>query len=127
MFELVAIERGYRKSVWVIIGLAERSVLYHDIANCGEYCIFYNICRIRVYRAEGGYYCHLLCFFKLDNSMQSLLDDIRVNRRGSAGGSITWADVVAICRDQLSVVALVPSSTTGRGSSNLIENSTLGV
>ena len=75
--------------------------------------------------AEGGYYCHLLCFCKLDNSMQSLLDNIRVNRRGSAGGSITWADVVAIFRDQLSVVALVPLSAIGGGSSTLIENNTL--
>ena len=63
---------------------------------------------------------------KLDYSMQSLLDNIRVNRRGSGRGSITLAYVVAIYRDQLSVVALVPSSAIGGGSSTLVENSTPG-
>ena len=51
---------------------------------------------------------------KLDISMQSLPDNVRVNKRGNGVGSVTWADVVAICREQLSGVALVPSSTIGR-------------
>ena len=63
---------------------------------------------------------------KLDFSMQSLLDKVRVNTRANGGGSVTWADVVAICRDQLSRVALVPSSVIGSGNSILSENSTLG-
>ena len=36
---------------------------------------------------------------KLDINMQSLLDNMRVNKRANGGGSVTWADVVAICRD----------------------------
>ena len=33
---------------------------------------------------------------KLDISMQSLLDNLRVNRGVSGGDSVTWADVVAL-------------------------------
>ena len=36
---------------------------------------------------------------KLDINMQALLDNIQVNKRANGGGSLTWADVVAICRD----------------------------
>ena len=45
---------------------------------------------------------------KLDIGMQSLLDNVRVNKRFNGRGSVTRADVVAICRDQLSGVELVP-------------------
>ena len=45
---------------------------------------------------------------KLDFSMWSLLDNVRKNKRANGGDSFTWADIVAICRDQLSGVALVP-------------------
>ena len=37
-----------------------------------------------------------------------------------------WADIVAICRDQFSGVALVPSSVIVIGNSTLSENSTPG-
>ena len=63
---------------------------------------------------------------KSNISMQSLLDNMRVNKRANGGGSVTWADVVAICRDQLSRVALMPSSVVGSGNSTLSKNSTLG-
>ena len=63
---------------------------------------------------------------KLDISMQSLRDNVRVNKRADCGGSITWADMVAICRDQFSGVALVPSSAIGGGNSTLIKNNSLG-
>ena len=46
----------------------------------------------------------------LDISMQSLLDSKRVENRANGGGSVIWADIVAICRDQLSEVALVSSN-----------------
>ena len=58
--------------------------------------------------------------------MQSLLDNMRVNKRDNSWGSITWADVVAICRDQFLGVALVPSSVISGGNSTLSEISTLG-
>ena len=54
MFELVSIERGGRKGVWDINLLAKREVLYYGIANCGEYCIYCNIYRIRMNAAGGG-------------------------------------------------------------------------
>ena len=63
---------------------------------------------------------------KIDINIWSLLDNVRLNKRSNSGGSVTWADVVAICRDQFSGVALVPSSAIGRVSSTLIDNSTLG-
>ena len=63
---------------------------------------------------------------KLDINMQFLLDIVRVNQRANGGGSVTWADVVAIYRDYLSGVVLVPSSVIGYGNSTLTENSTLG-
>ena len=34
----------------------------------------------------------------LDISMQSLLDNIRVNKRANGGGSLTWVDMVTIYR-----------------------------
>ena len=45
---------------------------------------------------------------RLDINMQSLPDDIQVNIGANGGGSLTLADMVAICRDQLSGVRLVP-------------------
>ena len=36
---------------------------------------------------------------KLNNNMQTLLDNVQVNKSIIGGGSLTWADVVAICRD----------------------------
>ena len=36
---------------------------------------------------------------KLDINMQALLDNVKVNKRVNGGGSLTWADVVVICRD----------------------------
>ena len=35
----------------------------------------------------------------LDINMQALLDNIQVNKRVNGRGSLTWADLVAICRD----------------------------
>ena len=51
---------------------------------------------------------------------------MRVNKIANGGDSVMWADVVAICRNQLSGVALVPSSVIGSGNSTLSENSTPG-
>ena len=62
----------------------------------------------------------------LDTSMQSLLENIKVNKRAIGGGSILCAGVVAICSDQLSELALVPLIAIGRVSSTLVENSTPG-
>ena len=59
---------------------------------------------------------------KLDISMQSLLDNVRVNKRANVGDSVTWADMVAICRDQLSRVALVQSSVIVSSNSTLSDN-----
>ena len=36
---------------------------------------------------------------KLDIKMRALLDNVQVNKRVNGGGSLTWADVVAIYRD----------------------------
>ena len=36
---------------------------------------------------------------KLDINMQALIDNVQVNKRVNGGGSLSWADVVAICRD----------------------------
>ena len=36
---------------------------------------------------------------KLDINMRALLDNVQVNKIANSGGSLTWADVVAICRD----------------------------
>ena len=36
---------------------------------------------------------------KLDINMKALLDNVQVNKRANGGGSLMWADVVAICRD----------------------------
>ena len=59
--------------------------------------------------------------------MQSLLDNMRVNKRANGGGSVMLADVVAICRDQLSRgVALVLTCVMGSGNSTLSENSVPG-
>ena len=44
---------------------------------------------------------------RLDINMRSLLDIVQVTKRANGGGSLTWADVVAIYKDQLSGVALV--------------------
>ena len=60
---------------------------------------------------------------KLNISMQSLLDNMRVDKRANGGGSVMWVDMVAICRDQLSRVAIVLSSVIGSGNSTLSENS----
>ena len=51
---------------------------------------------------------------------------MRVNKRTIGGGSDIWADVVAICRNQLSGVALMPSSVIASGNSTLSENSAPG-
>ena len=37
--------------------------------------------------------------YKLDESVQLLLDNLHVNKRASGGGPVTWEDVVAICRE----------------------------
>ena len=50
-----------------------------------------------------------------------------MNKRANGGDSLRWADVLAICRDQLSGVLLVPTSTIGRASSILTEDDILGV
>ena len=62
----------------------------------------------------------------LDINMQSLLDNGQVNKRANGGGSLTWADVVAICWDQLSGVALVPTGTIS-GVSTVIETGIPGI
>ena len=36
---------------------------------------------------------------KLDINILALLDNVQVNKRVGGGGSLTWADVVAIYRD----------------------------
>ena len=36
---------------------------------------------------------------KFDIHMQALLDNVQVDKRANSGGSLTWAGVVAICRD----------------------------
>ena len=46
-----------------------------------------------------------------------------MNKRANGGGTLIWADVVAICRDQLSRVALVPTGTISGVSSTVIETS----
>ena len=63
---------------------------------------------------------------KLDVSIRSLLDNMRVIKRANGGGSVTWAEVEVIFRDQLLGVALVSPSVIGSGNSILTENSTLG-
>ena len=62
----------------------------------------------------------------LDINMRSLLGNVQMNKRANGGGSLTWTDVVAICRDHLSVVALVPTRTISR-ISTVIEKDVLGV
>ena len=42
-------------------------------------------------------------------------------KRAYGGGSLTWVDAVATCRDQVSRVALVPISTISGVSSIVIE------
>ena len=63
---------------------------------------------------------------KLDINMRALLDNVQVNIRANGGGSLTWADVVAICRDYLLGVALVPTGTIS-GVSKAIEKDIPGV
>ena len=46
---------------------------------------------------------------RLDINMQSLLDNVQVTKRASGGGSLKWADMVAICSTQFSRVALMPT------------------
>ena len=36
---------------------------------------------------------------KLDINIRALLDNVQANKRANGGGSLTWADVVAIYRD----------------------------
>ena len=43
----------------------------------------------------------------------SLLDSEQANKRANGKCNLTWVDIVAIYRDQLSGVALVPTSTIG--------------
>ena len=62
---------------------------------------------------------------RLDINILSLLDNVQVNKRANGGGSLTWADVVAVCRDQLSGVAVVPTGMIS-GVSTLIEKGVLG-
>ena len=47
-------------------------------------------------------------------NIQSLWDNVQVNKRVNYAVSLTWADVVAIYRDQLQGVALVPTGTISR-------------
>ena len=63
---------------------------------------------------------------RLDINMWSLLDNVQVNKRAIGGGTLMWADVVAICRDQLSGVALVPTGMIS-GVSTVIEKGILSV
>ena len=63
---------------------------------------------------------------KLDVNIQALLDNVQVNKRANGGGSLTWADIVAICRDYLLGVALVPTGTIS-GVSKAILQDILGV
>ena len=58
--------------------------------------------------------------------MQSLLDNLQVNKGANGRDSLTLADVLEICRDQLSGVALVPTGMMG-GVSTMIEKGVLGV
>ena len=48
---------------------------------------------------------------KVDINIWLLLNNVQVNRRSNGWGSLLLADMVAICRYQLSGVALVPTST----------------
>ena len=50
-----------------------------------------------------------------------------MNKRANDGVNLTWADVVAICRDQLSEVALGPACAISRVSSAVIETGIPGV
>ena len=59
---------------------------------------------------------------KLDESVQLLLDNLRVNKRANGGGAVTWEDVVAICRDSLAGVSLAvanaaPTAAPGKPAS----------
>ena len=82
---------------------------------------------IEANEARGGRNHHLPYLMnKFDINIQSLLDNVRVNKRANGGGNVIWADVVAICRDQFSGVALMPSSVIGSSNSTLTENRTLG-
>ena len=56
---------------------------------------------------------------KLDINVQSLLHNVQVNKRANGGLSLTWSDMTTIYIDQLSGVALVPTSTIGRASSTV--------
>ena len=48
-----------------------------------------------------------------------------MNKRFNGGVSLTWADVVAVCRDHLSGVALMPTGMIG-GVSTVIKKGVLG-
>ena len=63
---------------------------------------------------------------RLDINMQCLLDNVQVNKGANGSGSLTWADVVAVYREQLSGVALVSIGTVS-GVSTVIEKGLPGI
>ena len=59
---------------------------------------------------------------KLDESVQLLLDNVRVNKRANGHGIVNWEDVVAICRDLLAGISLTvgnaaPTAALGKPAS----------
>lgn len=65
----------------------------------------------RAVKASGVATLHAF-MHRLDASVRMLLDNVRVNKRASGRGPVTWEDVVAICRDSLAGVSIanVPST-----------------
>ena len=45
---------------------------------------------------------------KVDDHTKVMLDNLRVTKKATNQGTTTWQDVVEICRDRLSGVALLP-------------------
>ena len=87
------------------------------------------ICVVQEYMHQGVGISTIYHAFvsRIDVNMQSLLDNIQLNKRANGGGSLIWADMVATCRDQLSGVALVPIGTISWVSSTVIETGILGI
>ena len=44
---------------------------------------------------------------KLDVGVRALLESVRLHKRATGGGAITWSDMVNLCRDSLSGVSLL--------------------
>ena len=68
---------------------------------------------------------------KMDDSVRLLLDNVRVNKCASGGDSVTWEDMVAICRDLLAGVSLtvanaVPIVAQGQPAIALIPTVSVG-